>query len=457
MRGAIPFIYRYASSLAGRIALLLAIGMSLAAIGALLVTENARHEDLKRIQAGRVVASAADVIGRLQADDVGTRRSLEAGQLLGARLIGSDVRNVYRVNPYVTHILRDRLGGQSEATISHIPSAVCMRVDPVWRQPRAAGFRVPNSPDCWLLDFPWQGARLAIAVHLPPLPEMQGTSLSPGFVRLVILASVLLSLTAAQLATAPLRRLSAAADAFARSIDAEPTVETGPSDVRAALATFNLMQERVRDGLRERTRILAAISHDLQTPLTRLRLRLEQVGDVTLRNRLIGDLSATLSMVKRGLDLARGGESAEEWITVNLDSLLSSIADDAADVGSPVHFHRGCGALVRARPDALTRCLGNLVENAVKYGGNAEIMCVYDGRDVLVTIRDSGPGMSAALLQRAFEPFVRGDTSRASGDGSGIGLTIARSQAASIGAELTLANHPNGGLVATLRLVAVPR
>jgi len=453
MRRAIAATHRYAGSLAGRIALLLAIGTSLAAIGALLITEHARHEDLKRIQAGRVVASALDVIGRLQADHVGTRQSLEAGQLLGARLIGSHMRSEHRINPFVTDMLRDRLGGQAKATISHIPSAVCMRADPFWRQPRAAGFRTAVPPDCWLLDLPSRGARLAIVIHLPPLPSMQGSSLSSGFVSLIILASVILSVIAAQLATAPLRRLSAAASAFARSIDAEPAIETGPSDVRAALATFNLMQERVREGLRERTRILAAISHDLQTPLTRLRLRLELVSEMPLRERLIGDLSATLAMVKRGLDLARSGESAEEWTTVNLDSLLSSIADDAADVGLPVRFSRGCGALVRARPDALARCLGNLVENAVKYGGNAEITCAREGRDVVVSIRDNGPGMSDGMLQRAFEPFVRGDTPRASGDGSGIGLTIARSQAASISAELTLSNHVDGGLEATLRLI----
>lgn len=450
--------WRYFGSLAGRIALLLAVGISLAATGALLVTDRARHNDLKRIQAVRVVASAADVIGRLQADDSGTRKSLEAHQLVGARLISTaSAGPTYPVNPYVTSLLRDRLNGQSIATVAHVPSAVCMRADPFWRQPRAAGFHVLDPPDCWLLSLSSRGRPLSIGIDLPPLPALRGSRLAPGFLGLVVVASIVLSIIAAQLATAPLRRLSAAAGAFSRSIDAEPAIEAGPSDVRAALATFNLMQERVREGLRERTRILAAISHDLQTPLTRLRLRLEQVGDDELRERLIADLSATMAMVKRGLDLARSGESAEEWTTVNLDSLLSSIADDAADVGAPVRFTAGCGALVRAKLDALTRCLTNLVDNAVKYGGEAEIACARIRTDVFVTVRDRGPGMPPTLLERAFEPFVRGDKQRASGDGSGIGLTIARSQAAAIGAELSLANHVDGGLEATLRLTAVTR
>ena len=312
-------------------------------------------------------------------------------------------------------------------------------------------------PDCWLLRMRLDGRPTAVAIYLPRLPVPPSWTTDPLFLVLVVAGAVMLSLIVARLATAPLRRLSSAANAFARSIDAEPVAETGPSDVRAALATFNVMQERVRAGVRERTRMLAAIGHDLQTPLTRLRLRLEHVEDEALRERLVADLSATLAMVKRGLDLARSVDSAEDWSVVDLDSLLSSLADDAAEFGHAVRFIGGCGALVRVRPDALTRCLSNLVENAIKHGGDADIACRRVGGAVIVTVRDHGPGIDPALLPRVFDPFVRGDASSSSGDGSGIGLTIAHSQALAIGAELTVANHPDGGLEATVRLHARPR
>jgi len=157
-------------------------------------------------------------------------------------------------------------------------------------------------------------------------------------------------------------------------------------------------------------------------------------------------------MMKRGLDLARSGDSAEDWSTVDLDSVLSSLADDAAEYGHAVRFLQGCGALVRVRPDALTRCLSNLIDNAIKYGGDADIASRRVGKSVIITVRDHGPGIEDTMLAHAFDPFVRADTSRSSGDGTGIGLTIARAQAAAIGATIHLANHPDGGLEATLTL-----
>lgn len=159
-------------------------------------------------------------------------------------------------------------------------------------------------------------------------------------------------------------------------------------------------------------------------------------------------------MVKRGLDLARSGESAEDWSLVDLDSVLSSLADDAAEFGQAVRFIDGCGALVRVRPDALSRCLSNLIDNAIKYGGNADITSRRPGKTVIVTVRDHGPGMTEALLARAFDPFVRADRSQSSGDGTGIGLTIARAQAATTNAKLSIRNHSEGGLMATLTLDA---
>jgi signal transduction histidine kinase len=293
--------------------------------------------------------------------------------------------------------------------LASVPSTICTANDPFWVRPRAAGFKVPPTRDCWLLSVDRAPAdRLYFAIDLPRLPTPPSSITSPLFLVLILAASGLLSLIVARLATAPLRQLAKASQAFARSVDAEPVPETGPADVRRALATFNLMQERVREGLRERTRILAAISHDLQTPLTRLRLRLEQVEDEPLRERLVADLSTTLAMVKRGLDLARSSESAEALSTIDLDSMLSSMAEDAAEFDQDVRFLTGCGARVRVKSDALSRCLTNLIDNAVKYAGGAEIDCRKVGGEVVIEIRDHCPGMPAELIDRAFAPFVRG-------------------------------------------------
>ena len=454
MRFWITRLARFLGSLAGRIALILALGISAASVGALLIAEQGRRAEFQRIRDERVIASAVDVVDRLHRDPAGTMGNLRDGRLVGAHLSDRIPGAVLTADAGLTAMLAKRVAAAEQPAIAQAPIAVCQINDPFRTRARAAGLRPLMLPDCWLLTLRIQGRPIAVAIDLPRLPAPPSWTTDRVFLMLVVVAAIALSLVVARLATAPLRRLSAAADAFAGSIDAEPVVETGPTDVRAALATFNLMQERVRAGLRERTRILAAISHDLQTPLTRLRLRLEQVEDEALRERLVADLSATLVMVKRGLDLARSGESGDEWSTVDLGSLLSSLADDAAEFGHTVRLIDSCDALVRVRPDALTRCLSNLIDNAIKYGGDADLASWRTGKTVIVTVRDHGPGMSEAMLTRAFDPFVRADRSRSSGDGTGIGLTIARAQAAAIGGRLTLANHPDGGLEAMLVLKA---
>lgn len=449
-------VARFVDSLGGRIAILLAIGTMLAVTVALLFAERARHADFLRFQGERVLASAADIATRLEHDPDRTLSALARDGIIGANLISPPITPP-APNAGLSAVLRQRLGDTVPARIAHADAAVCGANDPFWKRTRTAGFGRPTLPDCWLLTVPAGGRLITVGLDLPRFPSPPSMIRDPVFMLMISGACIALSLLAARLASRPLYRLTSASRAFARSIDAEPVSESGPADVREALATFNLMQERVREGLRERTRLLAAISHDLQTPLTRLRLRLEQVSDQPLRERLVGDLSATLRMMRRGLDLARSGESAEDWTVVDLDSLLSSMADDAAEFGHDVTLLTGCAARVRVKPDALTRCLGNLVDNAVKYGGSAGLSCHRDLDGVRVLVRDHGPGMPADLLPRAFEPFLRGDTAADAGEGSGIGLAIARAQATAIGGTLTLRNHPEGGLEAALNLPIIAK
>lgn len=443
----------FTGSLAGRIALFLIVGMSVAAFGALLAADQARRVDIERVQTYRVADSAVDVINRLQRDPRGTEWRLTHDGLIGAQLITRPLETPHGADTALDTLVAARIGSGIRASLTPVPVSVCMSSDPFWTRPRAAGFSLPAWPECWMLHLrkPGEDGRL-IRIDLPRLPTPPSTLASPIFLTLVFIGIVLLSIAAAALVTVPLRRLSAASEAFARSIDAEPVPEGGPADVRKALSTFNVMQERVREGLRERTHILASISHDLQTPLTRLRLRLEQVEDTELRDRLIADLSMTLGMVKRGLDLARSSESAEPWSTVDLDSLLSSMAEDAAEFGQDVRFAGGCGAYVRVKPDALARCLTNLIDNAVKYAGSAEISCRAKSQDIWIEVRDHGPGIPPEQLGRIFSPFFRGQRHDEKDGGTGIGLTIAKAQAAIVGGDLFIANAPAGGILATLRL-----
>jgi signal transduction histidine kinase len=199
--------------------------------------------------------------------------------------------------------------------------------------------------------------------------------------------------------------------------------------------------------------MLAAITHDLQTPLTRMRLRLEKVSDSELQERLIGDLSAMQAMVREGLDLARSMDTTESMQLLDLDSLLDSVCDDAADASQAVTLSGRSGMALLGRPLDLRRCLGNLIDNAVKYGQQAQVTADRVNGAARIRVRDAGPGIPQAEQTRVFDPFYRVETSRSrESGGTGLGLTIARNIAEQHGGSIALANHPEGGLEATLIL-----
>jgi signal transduction histidine kinase len=209
----------------------------------------------------------------------------------------------------------------------------------------------------------------------------------------------------------------------------------------------------LRDHLIDRTHILASITHDLQTPLTRLRLKLERVEDIALRSRLIDDLDRMQALVRQGLDFSRGNQAEEPFVLLVLDSLLESVVHDAAEGGCAVALVEHSGYDVEARPQALQRCLANLLENAINHGGSAEVSAKHLDGEVHVRIRDHGPGIPPDQLEAVFEPFVRlGSSSSRRAAGVGLGLTIARQLAQKNDAELLLTNHPAGGLEACLIL-----
>lgn len=437
-------------TMAGQIFLILTVGMSVAAIIALLVAEQARHHDFERVRRQRVVASALDIATRMRRDPEKVEAMMAAHNIIGAYPAPEGVA-LSESDADLEIALMDRFGLQSQPEAGQVPVGLCFPGHE-GQKDRAAGLIGAPRPDCWIVRFTdIGGQRRAMALTFPRIGKPPSTIFNPLYLLVIIAASAGLAILVARFVAKPLRRLERAAEAFSLSLDPEDVPETGPEEVRAALSTFNLMQRRARAGFAERTQLLAAISHDLQTPLTRLRLRLELVENMDLRERLLADHQAMQTLVREGLDLASSTEAREPWSLIDIDSLLASMAEDAQDLGQPVQFVNGCGGTVRVKPNALTRCIGNLVDNAVKYGGCAEVSCARVGGRLMIHVRDHGPGIPADQIDQMFEPFTRGPSSQPGGrNGTGIGLTIARSLAMSFEAAVRLRNAEEGGLVATI-------
>ncbi len=297
--------------------------------------------------------------------------------------------------------------------------------------------------------------RLTVLPPRNPAPPLRADFLQYLFLFLASIA--VLAFLIARMTMRPLRQMAQAATALGQDINRPPLPEKGATEILQATRAFNAMQARIRQHIAQRTHMLAAITHDLQTPLTRLRLRLEKVKDEELRDKLIEDLSGMQMMIREGLDLARSMDSNEALKPLDLDSLLDSVCADAADAGQNVSFEGKPGLTVMARPQALRRCLTNLIDNAVKYGQYATVSLVSGkdaAKDVLhVLIRDGGHGIPPEFQSKVFEPFFRMETSRSrESGGTGLGLTIAQNIAQQHGGKLQLSNLPEGGLEVRLTL-----
>ncbi len=255
--------------------------------------------------------------------------------------------------------------------------------------------------------------------------------------------------------TRPLKGLARAADAFGRGLAVAPLEQEGPEEIRHTVRAFNLMQERLRRFVDDRTRMLAAIGHDLRTPITSLRIRAEFVEDEETRTRIVETLDEMQRMVEAALAFLREEAATEPVRNVDLAALVESLVADCTDLGWEVDFRAASRPVVPCRPDSLRRALRNLIENAVRYGGRARVRLDGERGLLRILVEDEGPGIPPELLERAFEPFFRleGSRSRETG-GIGLGLAIARTIARSHGGDLRLTNRPEGGLRAELELPA---
>lgn len=286
----------------------------------------------------------------------------------------------------------------------------------------------------------------------PPAPP-------PGSLLTSLLALIvgvtLLTWFAVRVATRPISRLAAAADALGEDPNRAPLDTTGPAEVSQAAHAFNRMQERILRHVGERTRILAAISHDLQTPITRLRLRAELVDDEPLRAKIQADLDAMQALAKEGLDYARSLDARAAKQPIDLNALVAALREDAADMGWPVSVSGRIVPACQGQVSGLRRAVWNLIENGVKFGDRVEIALTASATAFEIRVRDHGPGLPAEELEKVFEPFYRTEASRnRETGGTGLGLAIARNLLRAQGGDVRLENCADGGLAA---IVTLPR
>jgi signal transduction histidine kinase len=299
------------------------------------------------------------------------------------------------------------------------------------------------------------GAWLNITARPPPPRPWS----SPGFLAalgLMTAAIAALSFWAVRRTTRPIRDLAAAAERLGRDVNAPRLPETGAAEVAQAAAAFNTMADRISRFVGDRTAMLAAIGHDLKTPITRLRLRAEFVEDEAARAKMLADLDEMERMVASTLAFARDDAATERMARLDLAALVRTVADEANDVAGEevVRLGRLPAITVEARPLALKRAVANLVSNAVTYAGGCTLgLSGPEAGVVRITVADEGPGIPEAEQERMFQPFQRLEPSRSrETGGTGLGLAIARSILRGHGGDVTIANRSPRGLVATATL-----
>ncbi len=291
-------------------------------------------------------------------------------------------------------------------------------------------------------------------VYAKPNSLMQ-TTLTPGYYTALVITVLIFASAAlfvARRISQPLRDLTKSAERLGRGEELEVLREEGPDDIRSTVGAFNRMQIRLRRFLEDRTRMLAAIGHDLRTPITSLRLRTEFIADAETREKFTSTLDEMQAMAEAALSLAQSESISEATRVVDLNALIESLCDDVADLGWSVKFQPDGRLPYPCRPAALRRALRNVLENAVRYGERARVELKSSGEGVEILVEDDGPGIPEADRERVFDPFVRLESSRNRDTGGvGLGLSIARSISRNHGGDIIL-SQGSSGLCVHIRL-----
>lgn len=456
------------ASLFGRTLLVLAAGLLLAQLGSMAIHVFDRGSSVYRLASLQIatrIAQTARILNRLPAGE----REKVVQEISGPHLrLGLSERPVVVASGFTEH---DPYEQQfTESLQRQIGARWPIRVD-VNPQPRPRRFSTEGAAagpfELWmarhfyfLLPDPFSivvqvgledGTIAIFDVNVPQEPLSRLESLAPLLLLLLLLCFALAGFLV-RMTTRSLDRLARAADAIGEDPGSAPLAESGSSEIRRVIAAFNRMQERVRRYLVERGRLLSAISHDLKTPITRLRLRAEMLSDAELRGKMLRDLAEMQTMVAATLDFFSSVGEDPPRQPVDVGALIDSMCEDRRESGQALSV-RGAPLLpYRADPQALRRCLDNLIENAVRYGSCADIEIEDSPERLRIAIRDRGPGIPDEELERVFEPFYRLDGSRnMDSGGTGLGLSIARSIARWHGGDVRLSNA-SSGLVAELAL-----
>jgi len=319
-------------------------------------------------------------------------------------------------------------------------------------------------PDDWrhgfytlIVALPLQdGGWVVAAAPARPLASRPGT-IALVALGLFVLAVVAVAMVVARRMARPLVTLAGAADRLSTDLDAPPLPEHGSREMRRAAAAFNTMQARLRRMVDDRTLMLAALSHDMRTVITRLRLRAEEIDDEVQRGKALQDLSDMEVMLREALDAARGEVDREARQKTDLAALARSLVDDLADAGRDVRCEGPERLVASCRPVALRRALSNLIDNALRYGTMAEVSLRPVAGGVEIDVADRGPGIPEGAREEMFRPFMRGESSRSrQTGGTGLGLGVARSVLRAHGGDVVLLDRTGGGLIARMSLPFAP-
>ncbi len=437
------------SSLFVRMALILLLGLLVAQGISLWLQWGERATVVSQARGQNVVDRMTQAVRVLEATAPAERSAALPGLHDGeweVRLISEEQVSQNPSRGPMQHMLSARLGSAREVR----PAAGSNGMGMGMGMMRGS---LPRSFDVRLQDGQW--VRFIGGRELAP-PALPGELLLRLAVTLLIVIGVVL--LAVRQATQPLKQLAHAADTLGRDLDAPALAEVGPLETRRAAQAFNRMQARIKRLVGERSRALAAVSHDLRTPLTRLRLRAELVEDDKLRDQMAADLDAMAAMLDATLDYLRGLQSSEAVRPIDINALLASMSEDALVLGRQISIEGQALAPYSGRLSGLRRALQNLIDNAIKYGAGAHLRVQDDASELRIMVEDAGPGIAPLELARVTEPYYRPDASRNSATGGvGLGLSIAKDIALLHGGDLVLANRAQGGLCATLSLPRVAR
>lgn len=450
--------------LAGRLVVLLVATLALAQV-LLILALNTQYDavvaGIVRGQALRQTVTLARLVERLPAEDAARLASAFRSRTLCAAISATPPapRRMTAAEQGLADFLSRRLRGVRAG-----PPDVAIEVGPpqgnVCRdedEEDEAGPRPPHR----------RGRVAAVAITVPVedrgwLTLRSAVGLPPAWSRITLLSFLVSALAVAvvtlvwvRMQTRSLRALADASERFGRGESVPPLPVEGPAEVAAATGAFNQMQDRLSQYMTDRLRLLAAVSHDLRTPLTTLRLKAEFVEDETVRDDIVATIDELTAICEATLAFTRAEATAEATQVVDLQALCAAVVEEFARAGADVAMTDGTSLEAACRPVALRRALRNLIENAVRYGLRARVAVAREGTAAAIRVEDDGPGLPPDRIEDAFRPFVRLEASRnAETGGIGLGLAIARSIVKAHAGKLTLSNLPAGGLSAEIRIPA---